>query len=68
MARALLWLLGGLVLFAVFLLVVSAGELTVGALGPAALPIVPAVVVAVLVWDVRRRRGGHGQSDDPGGA
>ncbi len=67
MVRPLLWLLGGLLLF-----LLAVGLTAPGILGSRALllglaPIVPAALVALVLWDVRRRSdvyGGH-TPDDP---
>jgi hypothetical protein len=66
--RALLWLVGGLVLFVgVVVLIVSAGELTGGILTTILLPIVPAALLAAIWWDVQRRRGHPNHPDNLAG-
>ena len=68
MNRALLWLVGGLVLFVgIVVLIVSAGELTGGILTTILLPIVPAALLAAIWWDVQRRRGHPDHPDNLAG-
>lgn len=56
MARALLWLLPGVVLFVVAVLLIAPGPLLGRALVLGTVAVVPGVVVLVLVADTRRRR------------
>lgn len=68
MVRPLLWLLGGLVLFLLAVAVTAPGLLGGRALMLGLAPVVPAVLVVLVLWDVRRRSdvyGGH-VPDDPG--
>lgn len=68
MRRALLWLLIGLLLFLLVVGVTAPGLLGGRALALGLAPIVPAAIVALVLWDVRRRSnvyGGH-VPDDPG--
>jgi len=63
--RALLWLVGGLVLFVgIVVLIVAAGELTGGIMTTILLPIVPAALFAAIWWDVQRRRGHPNHPDN----
>lgn len=68
MLRPLLWLLGGVLLFAGAVAVLSPGLLASRALLLGLAPVVPAAIVALVLWDVRRRSdvyGGH-TPEDPG--
>ena len=66
MLRPLLWLLGGLLLFVAAVVVMAPGLLASRALLLGLAPLVPAAIVALVLWDVRRRSdvyGGHTPED-----
>ena len=68
MARSLLWLGGGLLLFLLAALLLAPGALVLRALGFSLVAIVPAAIVVALAGDSRRRSdvyGGH-TPRDPG--
>lgn len=73
MARALLWLAVGLVLFLVAVAVLAPGGIALRALGLSVVAIAPAVIIVLVARDSRRRSdvyGGHtprdpGEDDPP---